>query len=56
MNNAVEVVSAYAVSDSFLAFFPGKTIDIAKGVPNCTTQPRPVASMDAFFDNVFVNP
>jgi hypothetical protein len=32
-----------------------KRIEVSNIMPNCTGEPRPVAFMDAFIDNVFVN-
>lgn len=32
-----------------------KRVDIAQVVADCTAEPRPVAFMEANFDNVFVN-
>jgi hypothetical protein len=32
-----------------------KRIEVNNFLPNCTSEPRPVAFMDAFIDNVFVN-
>lgn len=55
MNDQPEVVSPYTLSDTSPPFGVGKGIDLARGVPNCTTAPRPFAALDTFFDNVFVN-
>lgn len=33
-----------------------KRLEVHNYVPNCTTQPPPFAFMEAFFDNVYVNP
>jgi hypothetical protein len=57
LNNGALVSSPYAVSDSSQPFLgPIKTIDLARVVPHCTATPRPFASIDAFFDNIYVNP
>jgi hypothetical protein len=57
LNNGPLVFSPYAVSDTAQPFFgPVKAIDLARVVPHCTTTPRPFTSIDAFFDNVYVNP
>jgi len=56
LNNDPLVLSPYTVSDSSVAFFSYRAIDIARVVPHCTTTPRPFASVDAFVSNVYVNP
>lgn len=57
LNNGPLVFSPYSVSDAAQPFFgPSKAIDLARVVPHCTTTPRPFASIDAFFGNVYVNP
>jgi len=56
LNDGPLVASPYTVSDSSAPFFAFKAIDIVRVVPHCTTTPRPVASVDAFFSNVYVNP
>jgi hypothetical protein len=56
LNNGPLVFSPYAVSDSSLPSFAFRAIDIAQQVAHCTTMPRPFASIDAYFDNVRVNP
>jgi hypothetical protein len=56
LNGGAEVVSPYIVSDTTPAFFPYKAIEVARVVPHCTTTPRPFISIDAFVDNVYVNP
>jgi len=56
LNNGPLVVSPYTVSDTAPPSFAFRTIDIARQVAHCTTSPRPCASVDAYFDNVRVNP
>jgi len=56
LNNDPEVISPYTVHDATPAVFSFKAIDLARVVPHCTTTPRPFASIDAFVDNVRVNP
>lgn len=56
LNDGPLVPSPYTVSDSSAAFFSYRAIDIARVVPHCTTTPRPLASVDAFVSNVYVNP
>jgi hypothetical protein len=57
LNQRPVVISAYAVSDVSAPFFgPFRDIDVTHVVPNCTTNPRPVVTADAYFGNVYVNP
>jgi hypothetical protein len=57
LNNKPLVFAPYSVPDTSLPFFgPIRILDLAHVVPHCTTTPRPFASIDAFFDNVRVNP
>ncbi len=56
LNNQPEVASTYTVSDSTPAVFQYKAIGFARVIPHCTSTPRPFAAMDAYFDNVRVNP
>jgi len=56
LNNGLLVVSPYTVSDTSPPSFAFRAIDIARQVAHCTTTPRPFASIDAYFDNVRVNP
>jgi hypothetical protein len=56
LNNGNPVSEPYAVSDSTPPFFEQKGIDLARVVPHCTSTPRPSAFIDAYFDNVYVNP
>jgi hypothetical protein len=56
LNNGPMVVSPYTVSDTSQPSFAFRAIDVARQVAHCTTTPRPFASIDAYFDNVRVNP
>jgi hypothetical protein len=56
LNNEPPVALTYNVPDSFPPGFPDKTFFVFGSVPHCTTTPRPLASIDAFFGNVYVNP
>jgi hypothetical protein len=56
LNHEPEVSSPYTVSDTTPAVFSYKAIESARVVPHCTTMPRPFTSIDAFFDDVRVNP
>lgn len=49
------VVSPYTVSDVTPSGAKRKNLLIGNFAANCTAAPRPVAFMEAFFDNVFVN-
>jgi hypothetical protein len=53
-----DVLSPYAVPDTAPPGTPNggnKRLEVAHFIANCTTAPRPVAFMEAFFDDVFVN-
>ena len=56
LNNGTPVFAPYSASDNNPPFNPQKGIDLARGVPHCTSTPRPSAFIDAYFDNVYVNP
>lgn len=56
LNGGNPVLEPYAVPDSNPPFFAQKGIDLARVVPHCTSAPRPSAFIDAYFDNVYVNP
>jgi hypothetical protein len=56
LNHQPVVVSAYNVPDTTPAVFPFKYIGLARVVARCTTTPRARTAMDAYFDNVYVNP
>jgi hypothetical protein len=50
-----EVFAAYAVSDTEPPGSPVKLLNAMQFVPDCTATPRPMAFMDAWFDDVMVN-
>jgi hypothetical protein len=50
-----EVVAPYTVSDIASASDPHKMLEINQSVASCTATPRPLAFMDASFDDVMVN-
>jgi hypothetical protein len=50
-----EIVAPYTVSDTAPASNSRKTLALSQVVANCTATPRPVAFMDASFDDVMVN-
>jgi hypothetical protein len=56
LNNGNPVFESYSVPDTNPPFFAYKGIDLARVVPDCTGTPRPSAFIDAYFDNVYVNP
>ncbi|SRR5579871_208634 len=56
LNNNPPVASTYTISDSFPPGYPLKYLYAGYFLPNCTTTPRPYALVDAYFDDVFVNP
>jgi hypothetical protein len=54
-DDAPEVVAPYAVPDTEPPGIPVKLLDALHFVPNCTAAPRPVAFIEAWFDEVRVN-
>jgi hypothetical protein len=50
-----EVVAAYAVSDTDPPGTPVKLLNAMQVVPDCTATPRPMAFIEAWFDDVMVN-
>ena len=54
-DDAPEVLAPYAVSDSAPPGIQVKLLDALHFVPNCTATPRPVAFIEALFDDVMVN-
>ena len=50
-----EVLAPYAVSDSDPPGIQFKNLGAMHFVPNCTATPRPVAFIEALFDDVMVN-
>jgi len=55
LNSDSAVPLAYTVSDTFPPGLSDKSFWVAGNVPHCTTKPRPSATVDALFDNVYVN-
>jgi len=55
MNNGSQVSLAYAVSDAYQPGFPDKSFWVSGNVPHCSAKPRPSASVEALFDDVYVN-
>jgi len=54
-DDAPEVFAPYAVSDTAPPGIQVKLLDAMHFVPNCTATPRPVAFIEALFDDVMVN-
>jgi hypothetical protein len=54
-DDAPEVVAPYTVSDTGQPSAAVKRLVVANEVANCTSMPRPVAFIDALFDDVMVN-
>jgi hypothetical protein len=57
-DTAAKVYSAYDVKlypDKSPPGYNGKRLRVEAGAANCSDSPRPVASMDAYFDNVYIN-
>jgi hypothetical protein len=50
-----EVFAKYAVSEIVPAGNPSKLLNAMQFVPDCTATPRPMAFIDALFDDVMVN-
>jgi hypothetical protein len=53
-----EVYVTYTVSDTELPGAPYggyKCLELSHVLPNCTTEPRPMAAMRAYFDDVYIN-
>jgi hypothetical protein len=50
-----EVFAKYAVSDIVPPSIPAKLLTVMQFVPDCTAATRPMAYMDALFDDVMVN-
>jgi hypothetical protein len=53
--DAPEAFAPYTVSDTAPPGNPVKLLDAMQFVPNCTTTPRPMAFIEAWFDDVLVN-
>jgi hypothetical protein len=56
LNAGTPVASGYTVSDAYPPGLDLKSLFVFGSVPHCTATPRPYATMDTLFDNVFVNP
>jgi hypothetical protein len=56
LNNNPQIAVPYAMPDTLPPGKADKSFFVFGEVPHCTTKPRPVASIDAGFDNVYVNP
>ncbi len=54
-DDAPEVLAPYTVSDSAPPGIQIKWLDALHFVPNCTATPRPMAFIEALFDDVMVN-
>jgi hypothetical protein len=54
-DDAPEVLAPYAVSDTAPPGNAVKLLDAMLFVPNCTATPRPVAFIEAWFDDIMVN-
>jgi hypothetical protein len=54
-DDAPEVFAPYAVADTAPPSIAVKLLDALHFVPNCTATPRPMAYIDALFDDVMVN-
>jgi hypothetical protein len=54
-DDAPEVFAPYAVSDTAPPGIAVKLLDAMLFVPKCTAMPRPMAFIDAWFDDVMVN-
>jgi len=56
MNSKASVTLPYTVPDFSPPSVTVKSIDLARVIPNCTSFPRPLASMEAYFDNIVARP
>lgn len=56
LNHQPPVALPYTVSDTTPPVFLDKFIGLARVVAHCTTTPRAYTAIDAYFDNVYVNP
>jgi hypothetical protein len=55
LNNNSPIALGYAVPDSFPPGNADKSFFVFGLVPHCTVSPRPLASVDSLFGNVYVN-
>jgi hypothetical protein len=56
LNNNPRIALPYTMPDSFPPGKADKSFFVFGDAPHCTTKPRPFASIDAGFGNVYVNP
>jgi hypothetical protein len=56
LNNDAPVPLPYTLPDSLPPGLADRSFFVFGSVPHCTTKPRPLASIDARFGNVYVNP
>jgi len=56
LNNDTPVALAYTVPDNFPPGLADRSFFVFGLVPHCTSKPRPFASIDALFGNVYVSP
>jgi len=56
LNNNPPIALVYTVADSFPPGHADKSFFVFGLVPHCTATPRPFASVDSRFGNVYVNP
>jgi hypothetical protein len=56
LNHKDPVALTYTVPDTFPPGLADRSFYVFGSVPHCTTAPRPFVSIEAFFDNVYVNP
>ena len=56
VNNNPPVPVKYTIPDGFSPGLADRSFFVFGSVPHCTTKPRPFASVDALFDDVYVNP
>ncbi|HKV77840.1 MAG TPA: hypothetical protein VJP02_06860 [Candidatus Sulfotelmatobacter sp.] len=56
LNNNTPVTSTYTVGDGFPPGYPYKDLETTRTVPHCVSTPRPYITINAYFDDVYVNP
>jgi hypothetical protein len=56
LNGNAPVTSTYTVGDGFPPGYAAKYLTVERLVPHCASTPRPSALVEAYFDNVYVNP
>jgi hypothetical protein len=52
--NGAQTLAPYSVGDTSPPFDRGKTIDVARVVPDCAAKPRPYTAIDVDISNVYV--